>query len=149
MRIKIPRMPNGGKWKEHPLVLTIELSPDLERRLTEEAARQGQSADQFARAILEERLSRPEEPDSLRERTADEILGDFFAQCPPSAPEELAALAREQGVDPAPSVERLMGAGPADEDEFDVDAFLVARRQWQWEGRPPGVALADPEDARQ
>jgi hypothetical protein len=37
--------------------LTIDLSPELERRLAEEAARRGQGAAEFARSVLEERLT--------------------------------------------------------------------------------------------
>jgi hypothetical protein len=129
------------------MVLMIELSPDLERRLTEEAARRGQSTDLLARAILEERLAPPQQIERTGERTPEQILADFFARCPPAAPEELAVLARQQGVQPVPDSQHLLGEGPTDGDEFDVDAFLAARKQWQSEGRPPGIGLVDPEDA--
>jgi plasmid stability protein len=133
------------------MTLTIELSPDLERRLAEEAARRGQAAEQFARAVLEERLAPlgEGEPDRHAERTSKQILDDFFARFPPSTPEELRELAHQQGVHPFPGFEQLLGEGPQGEDDFDVDAFLGARKQWQWEGRPPGVGLADPEDRHQ
>jgi len=36
--------------------LTIELPPELERRIAEEAARYGQAPGDFARAVLEERI---------------------------------------------------------------------------------------------
>src|SRR5207248_246073 len=39
--------------------LIIELSPELEQRLAEEAAQHGQPAEEFARAVLEERLAAP------------------------------------------------------------------------------------------
>jgi plasmid stability protein len=39
------------------MTLIIELPPEIERRLTEEAARHGQAAEEFARAVLEERLA--------------------------------------------------------------------------------------------
>lgn len=39
------------------MTLTIDLSPDTERQLREEAARQGQDAAEFARSVLEERLA--------------------------------------------------------------------------------------------
>jgi hypothetical protein len=131
------------------LELTIELSADLERRLAEEAARRGQPAAQFARAILEERLVPPEGPDEIAERTPEQILDAYFAQYPHASPEALAALAREQGIDPASTVERPSGEPPVNEEEFNVDAFLAARKQWQSEGRPLGVGLTDPEDSRQ
>jgi plasmid stability protein len=37
--------------------LTIELSPELERQLKLEAAREGRAPEEFARAVLEERLT--------------------------------------------------------------------------------------------
>ena len=37
--------------------LTIDLSPDVERQLREEATRKGQDAAAFARAVLEEQLA--------------------------------------------------------------------------------------------
>src|SRR5438874_2072642 len=99
------------------MVLTIELSPDLERRLAEEAARQGQAAEQIARAILEERLAPPGKPHGRAERTPEQILNDFFVQYPHSPPEELAVLARQQGVHPVPDFELLLGEGPSGQDE--------------------------------
>jgi hypothetical protein len=39
------------------MTLIIELSPDLEQRLAEEAAQRGQRAEEFARTVLEERLA--------------------------------------------------------------------------------------------
>jgi hypothetical protein len=131
------------------MVLKIELSPDLERRLAEEAARRGQAEEEFARTVLEERLAPPGEPDRRGERTATQILDDFFVQFPRSVPAELAELARQQGVTPLPGVEHLLVEGPEGAEEFDVDAFLAARKRWQWEGRLPGTGLAEPEDARQ
>jgi plasmid stability protein len=41
------------------MTLIIELPPELERRLEEEAARRGQAAGEFARSVLEERLTTP------------------------------------------------------------------------------------------
>jgi hypothetical protein len=37
--------------------LTIELSPELERQLRVEAAREGRAPEEFARAVIEERLA--------------------------------------------------------------------------------------------
>lgn len=47
------------------MTLHIELSPELERRVTEEAARRGQRPADFARAVLEEKLG----ASSRRERS--------------------------------------------------------------------------------
>jgi hypothetical protein len=131
------------------MALIIDLTPDLERRLADEAARLGQPAELFARAILEERLTPPGGTNRRDGRTPEQILGDYFARCPRASPEDLAVLAREQGIEPVSDFALLRGDRPSGEDEFDVDAFLAARKQWQWEGRPPGVGLADPEDTRQ
>jgi hypothetical protein len=131
------------------MALMIELSPELERRLAEKAARRGQGEEEFARTVLEERLALTGELDQSEERTPKQILADFFARFPRSAPEELAELARQQGVQPFLGLENPLGGAPAGEDDFDVDAFLAARKQWQWEGRQPGAGLAEPDDARQ
>src|SRR5438128_4012703 len=56
-----------GETSEMPL--TIELSPGFERRLAEEAARRGQSEEEFARAVLAERLAPTAEPDRREART--------------------------------------------------------------------------------
>jgi predicted transcriptional regulator len=37
--------------------LTIELSPEMERQLREEAHREGRAPEEFARTVLEERLT--------------------------------------------------------------------------------------------
>jgi len=131
------------------MALTIDLSPDLERRLADEATRLGQPAELFARAILEERLAPSEATDRHDGRIPEQILADYFARCPSASPEDLAALAREQGIQPVSASALLSGDQPSGEDEFDIDAFLAARKQWQWEGRPPGMGLADPEGSRQ
>jgi hypothetical protein len=39
------------------MTLTIELPPELERRLAEEAARHGQAPAEFVRAVVEEKLA--------------------------------------------------------------------------------------------
>ncbi len=55
------------------MTLTIELSPELERRLSEEAARWGQAPDDFARAVLEDRLME-------RNRAAMALLDQWLAE---------------------------------------------------------------------
>jgi hypothetical protein len=130
------------------MTLMIELEPEVERRLAEEAARRGMAVAEFARWVLEERLRGGyPEPDHRLERTPEQIVSEFFARVPRRSPEDLAALARQQGILPVTRFEALLGEGPAGEDEFDVDAFLAARKQWQQQGRPPGAGLAEPEDA--
>ena len=39
------------------MTLHIELSPELKRRVSEEAARRGQQSEEFALAVLEEKLA--------------------------------------------------------------------------------------------
>jgi plasmid stability protein len=41
--------------------LTIDLSPEMERRLYAEAAREGRAPEEFARGVLEERLAAAEQ----------------------------------------------------------------------------------------
>src|SRR4051794_18994726 len=123
------------------MTLTIELPPELEQRLLEEAARRSQDAQEFARSILQERLAAPDvEADGCLERTPEQMLADFFARSPRHSPAELVELARQQGIQPVTRSEELLGEGPAGEDEFDVDAFLAARQEWQREVNPPGAA---------
>jgi predicted transcriptional regulator len=54
------------------MTLTIELPPELERRLADEAARQGQAPGDFARAVLEARIME-------RNRAAMELLDQWLA----------------------------------------------------------------------
>ncbi len=100
--------------------LTITLTPHLEKRLQDVAARAGQQPEEFARELLVERLDEPASvfllPDGLPRRSTDELL----------------ALARAQGVKPVTEPEQLLG-GFWPEGE-SVDDFLEARRQWQREG---------------
>jgi hypothetical protein len=126
-RGKYQRVPR--EEEECPMPVTIELSPELERRLEQAAARSGQTLSEYVRLILE------------RDLTA--ASGRVPKDEPPSAPdllagirrrsaEELIALARQQGAKPAERFEDLLGDfWPEDE---SVDDFLEARRQWQWEG---------------
>jgi hypothetical protein len=118
------------------MTLLIDLPPEIERWLEQEAARHGQGVSDYARVLLQEiataamhRSERPL-PGGVRRRSTAELL----------------ALAREQGVKPAQRFEDLLGdeADPDNKDEFDVDAFLEARRRWQQEG--PGFPFDDPAE---
>jgi predicted transcriptional regulator len=55
------------------MTLTIELPPELEQRLAEEAARQGQAPGDFARAVLEDRILE-------RNRAAMQLLDQWLAE---------------------------------------------------------------------
>jgi hypothetical protein len=83
------------------------------------------------------------------ERRPEEIISDLFARVTRRSPADLAALAREQGKVPAARLEDLLGEGPAEGDEFDVDAFLAAREQWQSEEGSFCAHLTEPDDASQ
>jgi hypothetical protein len=105
--------------------ITIELSADLQFQLEQQAAQHGQDAGEFARQVLEERLTAPKAQPGAR------AIGSGLARRPPS---ELAALARAQGVEPVRRAEDLTGDfWPHDE---SVDDFLAARRSWKTEGAP-------------
>jgi hypothetical protein len=117
------------------LTLTIELSPELQRRLAEEAARRGLRAEEFAREVLEERLAaHPADPAAA-----------FLESLPRPSPEEVQSLLRAEGAQRVERFEELMGAGPEHDgdEEFDVDEFLRERRKWQWEGAP---AFSNPKE---
>jgi hypothetical protein len=109
------------------VTLTLDLPPEMMRRLEKEAARRGQTTSEYARMVLEQGLaSRP------ASRSGEEALTDLFAGIPRCSPEDLIALAREQGVMPVERFEDLLGDfWPEDE---SVDDFLEARRRWQREG---------------
>src|SRR5713226_6812514 len=70
----------GGKGWRRTMTLTIDLPPDLERRLQEEAARRGQAPSDFARAVLEDRLMD-------RNRAAMALLDQWLAE-PPAEEDE-------------------------------------------------------------
>src|SRR5262249_27134653 len=79
-----------------------------------------------------------------QDRTPEEMMADLFARVRQRTPADFAAVACAQGIAPVVHLEDLMGEGPADGDEFDVDAFLAARKEWQIEARPFGADLAEP-----
>jgi hypothetical protein len=81
------------------------------------------------------------------ERSPQDIISALFARVPRRSPSDLVALAREQGKVPAARIEDLLGEGPSDGDEFDVDAFLAERRHWGSEEESLGAHLAEPDDA--
>ena len=48
------------------MTLTIDIPPDLERRLQKEASRKGVALDEYARMLLEERLQPRDDKDSRK-----------------------------------------------------------------------------------
>jgi hypothetical protein len=130
------------------MALTLNLPPVLERRLAEEAARRGQDVESFAVSLLQHRLAESSVGHAGDLRTPEQILADSFARFPPASSEALVKMARRQSVPVFTSIEALAGdEGPTDE-EFDVDAFLAARKQWRGEGRPLGTGFADGEETK-
>jgi len=107
------------------VTLQIELAPEVEQQLVQEAARHGQPPAEYAGILLKESLtaasSRPK------------LLPDGL---PPDPPEQLLALAAAQGVKPVTDPNLLLGDWTDDDgtDDTDVDAFLRDRQQWKWEG---------------
>jgi predicted transcriptional regulator len=85
------------------MTLTVELSPELERRLSEEAAQRGQAPADFARAVLEDRLME-------RNRAAMALLDQWLAEAPDTEdevwPEFQAALEADH-----PSSRKLFSVG--------------------------------------
>jgi hypothetical protein len=77
------------------------------------------------------------------------MMADLFARVPHRTPADFAAVACAQGIAPVARLDDLMGEGPADGDEFDVDAFLAARKEWQVEARPFDASFAEPDDSSQ
>jgi hypothetical protein len=128
------------------MALTLNLPPALERRLAEEAARRGQDVESFAVSLLQHRLAESSVGHLKDLRTPEQILADSFARFPPASSEALLKMARRQSVPVFTSIEALAGDECPTDEEFDVDAFLAARKEWQAEGRPLSASLADLED---
>jgi hypothetical protein len=102
--------------------LRIEITPKLEQRLREEAAKRGQPVSDYARTVLEASLPAP--PD-----VADDSIWNGL---PRRAPEELDALARSQGAPLAVRAEDLIGKfWPEDE---SCDEIIASTRRWRREG---------------
>lgn len=82
------------------MTLTIALEPELERRLIEQASREGLDPGEYARRIIEQRLPAaapgPSEPALSAEATETlKILQDWERENATDNPEELARRARE------------------------------------------------------
>jgi hypothetical protein len=95
--------------------LTIEVTPDLQRRLEQSAAERGLAVSEYARAVLEAT-----------------VLPPPAASKPEDAPADLEALAADQGAPLAARFEDLLGDfWPEDE---TADDFITAVREWRREG---------------
>jgi len=111
------------------MTLAIQVSPELQRRLAEEAARRGQTVEELAREILEARVG---------EAPAPAAEASWLARLPRPDPDEVQAILRADGAKPVHHFEELLetASEPDEDEEFDVDDFLQERRRWQWEGAP-------------
>jgi hypothetical protein len=97
------------------MTLTIELPPELERRLEEAAARHGQAPAEFVRAVVEEKL----------------------AVAPPQGSEAALALLRQWRQEdtenpephPPPVIPPLSLREIADPKEIDADVILAAQAE--------------------
>ena len=99
------------------MTLTIELPPELEHRLEEEAARRGQAPAEFVTAVVAEKLGVPPAM-----AVPEEVL---YAGLPRRDPAELVELARMQGVKPL-DFDELMQADFWPEEE-SVDESPASR----------------------
>lgn len=98
------------------MTLTIELAPEVEKRLEAEARRRGQRVEEFARTVLERAV-----PES-----------DLYAGLTRKTPEDFRRLAEAQGVSPVSQFEDLVGDfWPEGE---DLDDFSKAVKELRSEG---------------
>jgi predicted transcriptional regulator len=104
------------------MTLTIELPPELARRLEEQASRSGQAPAEYARAVLEEKLA-----------GAVVEVGSVYAGLPRRDPRELADLARQQGAPTAVRFEDLLGNFWPEEES--ADEIIATLREWRREER--------------
>jgi hypothetical protein len=104
--------------------LTIDVPPELEMQLQDEARKRGQAVGDYARAVLEAGLAKA--------RSSQESPWEGL---PRRAPEELDALALAQGAPLAVRFEDLIGDfWPEDE---TCDEFIATVREWRKEGSRP------------
>jgi hypothetical protein len=102
--------------------LMIDVPPELEKQLQEEARKRGQAVGDYARTVLEAGLA------MAREGSQESP----WEGLPRRAPEELDALALAQGAPLAVRFDDLIGDfWPEDE---TCDEFITAVREWRREG---------------
>src|SRR2546423_1303612 len=100
--------------------LMIEVTPELEQRLEEEAAKSGQSVAEVAFEILREQLA------PVASRNPDDVRR-LFDGLPRRTPADLLKLAEAQGVQPVERLEYLRGDfWPEDE---TCDQFIAWLRE--------------------
>ncbi len=58
--------------------LTIELTPEMEKRLRLAAAQEGRAPEDFARSVLEERLTAPQAKQVERNRQAIALMDEWL-----------------------------------------------------------------------
>lgn len=102
--------------------LRIEMPPELEERLREEAGKHGQKAADYARALLEASLGNAQPNEGP----------PAWAGLARRRPEDLDDLARVQGAPLAVRFDDLIGDFWPDDESSDE--FIAAVRQWRREG---------------
>jgi hypothetical protein len=105
-------------------MLTIEMTPELEQRLEEEAVRSGRSVAEVALVALHKELLPPADAPGLRG-----TVSALFEGLPHRTLSDLQALADAQGVRPVARPEELRGDFWPEEE--NADQFLA----WLQEGR--------------
>ena len=116
--------------------LTIDLTPEMERRLRTTAQARGQATADCARGLLEEKLTEVSSAERLPTHSAPP---DPWAGLPRRRPEELDALATEQGAPLAVRFEDLLGDFWPDDES--CDEFITALRAWRREGGSSDTGL--------
>jgi hypothetical protein len=106
------------------MTLTIELSPDLARRIEAESARLGQTTPEYARTMLEAMLTAPLDGQPALENP-------LYHGLPRASREELDAILQEQGVKPVECLADLKGDFWPEEDS--IDEFIATVRRWRRE----------------
>jgi hypothetical protein len=107
------------------MTLTIELDQDLEHRIEQEAARRGELPGDYVRAILTVHV-----PGAPVLEPSHDIIQATLDRIGRKTPEDLAVLARDQGIRTA-TIESLTAhwrGEPIGEDP-EVNEFLEQRRQ--------------------
>jgi hypothetical protein len=91
------------------MAITLELDPQIEERLREEAARQGQATADYVKALVEQQV-RLQALDALRDRQRPRSLADLKPRIPPPPGSNGFA--------------EIIGTWPGDETDEEIQAAL-------------------------